>query len=70
MYRCQEVAGEVSREDFMKLYEFATRKPYNFLLISLNANDDDKFRRNFNKRLTIGNINDNGRGNDNENKGV
>ena len=66
----KEVAGEVSREDFMKLYEFATRKPYNFLLISLNANDDDKFRRNFNKRLTIGNINDNGRGNDNENKGV
>ena len=66
----KEVAGEVSKEDFKKLYEFATKKPYNFLLISLNANDDDKFRRNFNKRLTISNINDDGRRDNNENQGV
>ena len=61
----KEVAGEVSKEDFMKLYNFATKKPYNFLLISLNANDEDKFRKNFNKRLIIGNSN--GRTNDKEN---
>ena len=50
----KEVAGEVSQEDFMKLYHYATKKPYNFLLISLGAADkDNKFRMNFNTKLTI-----------------
>ena len=48
----KEVGGDIDKKKFKALYEHATKKPYNFLLIDL-ANDKNKFRRNFDKVLQL-----------------
>ena len=48
----KEVGGDISKEDFYKVYKHATKKPYDFLLIDL-ANGKNKFRRNFNRVINI-----------------
>tara|TARA_R100000963_G_scaffold17827_1_gene12410 strand:+ start:1174 stop:2049 length:876 start_codon:yes stop_codon:yes gene_type:complete len=48
----REVGGDVDKKTFKKLYNHATAKPYNFLLIDL-ANDKHKFRRNFDRVLQV-----------------
>tara|TARA_R110000765_G_scaffold183448_1_gene289377 strand:+ start:674 stop:1549 length:876 start_codon:yes stop_codon:yes gene_type:complete len=48
----KEVGGDISKEDFMKVYSHATKKPFDFLLIDL-ASNKDKFRKNFNTVLSV-----------------
>ena len=40
----------IELEDFVKLYEFTTSKPYNFLYIDVKSN---LYRKNFNEELYV-----------------
>ncbi len=47
----EEVAGEVSKETFMKVYNEAIREPFDFLFIDLHKKPEhpSMFRRNLNE---------------------
>jgi hypothetical protein len=53
----QEMSGEVSQEDFYKLYEYATEGHHDFLFIDLHPKDNhpSQFRKNFNEFLILDN---------------
>jgi hypothetical protein len=50
-----EVSGEVSKETFMKAYEYATAEPHGFLYIDMHKKDNDPsmFRKCFNESIII-----------------
>lgn len=49
------VAGEVSKENFMEGYEYATKEPHNSFVIDLNPKGSHKsrFRKNMNEFLIM-----------------
>ena len=54
----EECSGEVSKEDFMKLYEYAVREKHDFLFIDMSPKPEQPsgFRRNLDEYLTVDSI--------------
>lgn len=53
-----EVAGEIGKEEFKKVYDYATDEPHSFLFVDLHpkSNHPSRFRKNFNEFLVTGNF--------------
>jgi hypothetical protein len=49
---CEELSGVYSKNEIMELYKYATREPYSFLFVRLDAKTrEDMFWLRFEKRL-------------------
>ena len=51
----EEVGGEVSKQDFYKIYNFATAEPHSFLFIDMHtkSHHPSKYRKKFNEFICI-----------------
>ena len=43
----------VGRDDFIRLYHYATKEPHNFLLIDMLAPEEKRFRKNLNQYISV-----------------
>lgn len=53
-----ELAGEIGKEEFKKVYDYATSEPHSFLFVDLHPKDNhpSRFRKNFDEFVVVNNF--------------
>ena len=52
----EEYKGDMTKQDFLQVYQIATQEPFSFLHINLQAPQSDRFRKNWNHIIHVKDI--------------
>ena len=49
----EEISGHLDYKDFLKIYNYCTRKPYSFMIIDARPTATIPFKKNFNDVINL-----------------